>query len=66
MLLHRAFHLRGARRVSLVVFPENRVAVACYRAAGMHDDAFETHYFPAYRRRARLLRLAATRNTVAD
>jgi RimJ/RimL family protein N-acetyltransferase len=61
MLLHRAFRLHAARRVSLVVFPENRVAVACYRAAGMHDDGSETHFFPAYRCRVRLLRLAATR-----
>jgi RimJ/RimL family protein N-acetyltransferase len=60
MLLYRAFELRLARRVSLVVFTENRVAVACYRAAGMRDDGFETHYFPPYQRRVRLLRLTAT------
>ncbi len=61
MLLREAFEQRGARRVTLVVFPENERAVACYRAAGMHDDDYETHDFPAYRRRESLLRLAATR-----
>jgi len=60
-LLERAFTLRGARRVTLVVFPENTRAIACYRAAGMHPDGYETHYFPVYRTRARLLRLAAMR-----
>ncbi|MFQ5806432.1 MAG: GNAT family N-acetyltransferase [Phycisphaerae bacterium] len=61
LLLLRAFRRHGARHVSLVVFPENEPAVACYRAAGMHDDGYETHYFASYRRRERLLRLAATR-----
>jgi RimJ/RimL family protein N-acetyltransferase len=61
LLLRRAFHLREAQRVSLVVFPENAAAIACYRAAGMYEDGFETHHFAAYRRRERLLRLVAAR-----
>ena len=61
LLLHRAFDRLAARRVSLVVFPENVAAVACYRAAGMCDDGCETHYFAIYRRRERLVRLVATR-----
>lgn len=60
LLLQEAFDRLGARRVSLVVFPENRSAIACYRAAGMRDEGFETHYFPPYRRWERLLRLIAT------
>jgi RimJ/RimL family protein N-acetyltransferase len=60
LLLHRAFRFHAARRVSLVVFPENKRAVACYQAAGMHKDGFETHYFLPYRCRERLLRLVAT------
>lgn len=57
-LIERAFETCGASRVTLVVFPENTAAIACYRAVGMRDDGFETHYFPHYRRRVRLLRLA--------
>jgi RimJ/RimL family protein N-acetyltransferase len=61
LLLRRAFDRLAARRVSLVVFPENAAAVACYQAAGMCDDGYETHYFAVYRRRERLVRLVATR-----
>jgi len=59
LLLREAFDQRGARRVTLVVFPENRAAVACYRAAGMREDGHEWHAFPAYGREECLLRLAA-------
>lgn len=61
LLLEEAFVQRGARRVTLVVFPENTAALACYRAAGMVDDGCEWHSFPAYGRRACLVRLAAER-----
>ena len=60
LLLQRAFHQFGAWYVSLVVFPENVAAVACYRAAGMREDGFEIHTFPAYGSRERLLRFIAT------
>jgi len=58
-LLEEAFVRRGAREVSLVVFPDNVAAIACYRAAGMHDDGYETHEFAAYRRVETLLRMVA-------
>ncbi len=58
-LLEEAFVRRGAREVSLVVFPDNLVAIACYRAAGMREDGYETHEFPAYRRVETLLRMVA-------
>ncbi|MEW6249512.1 MAG: GNAT family N-acetyltransferase [Planctomycetota bacterium] len=61
LLLAEAFDHRGARRVTLVVFPENQVALRCYRAAGMCEDGCEWHYFPAYDRRESLVRLTATR-----
>lgn len=60
LLLQEAFERHGARRVSLVVFPENRAAVGCYRAVGMREEGFETHYFPPYCRWEQLLRLVAT------
>lgn len=59
LLLERAFELRGARRVSLVVFPENVAAIASYRAAGMYADGVEHHDLPPYHCRARLSRMAA-------
>jgi len=61
LLLREAFEMRGARRVTLVVFPENRRALACYRAAGMHDDGYEWHSFPVFGTRECLVRLAAMR-----
>lgn len=61
LLLQEAFEQRGARRVTLVVFPDNTAALACYRAAGMVEDGREWHTFPAYGRREGLVRLAAAR-----
>jgi RimJ/RimL family protein N-acetyltransferase len=61
LLLDEAFEERGAQRVSLVVFPENTAAIACYRAAGLHEDGHEWHSFPAYGTRACLLRWALSR-----
>ncbi len=58
-LLREAFERRGARRVTLVVFPDNQAAIECYRAAGMREDGYEWHTFPAYGRRECLLRFAA-------
>lgn len=60
-LLQRGFGLLGARRITLVVFPENAAAIACYRAAGLRDDGWETHDFPPYARRDTLLRMAVNR-----
>lgn len=59
LLLWRAFTRHAAREVSLVVFPENRPAIACYQAAGMRAAGHETHAFAAYGRRVRLLRMVA-------
>jgi RimJ/RimL family protein N-acetyltransferase len=59
LLLWRAFSRHGAHEVSLVVFPENRAAIACYQRAGMVEDGHETHAFPAYDQRVRLLRMVA-------
>ena len=61
LLLAEAFGRFHASDVTLVVFPENTVAIECYRAAGMRDNGYETHHFPAYQRRVRLLRMVAWR-----
>ena len=61
LLLRRAFELHGATSVSLVVFPDNPAAIACYRSAGMRDVGSEYHFFPPYERRERLLRFVITR-----
>lgn len=60
LLLWQGFAHYGAADVTLVVFPENRTAIAAYRTAGMRDDGFEEHDFPAYGGRVRLLRMVAT------
>ena len=62
LLLHQAFHTYNARRVSLVVFPDNLAAIAAYRSAGMRADGHETHCFGPDRRPERLLRFVATRS----
>lgn len=59
LLLRQAFVRCRARQVTLVVFPENARAVACYRAAGMWEDGWETHEFPAYGSTERLQRFVA-------
>lgn len=61
LLLERAFLRYVARRVSLVVFPENETAIRCYTKAGLHAEGFETHHFPKPRRSEQLL-LMATRH----
>jgi len=61
LLLELAFNQQGARRVTLVVFPENHRALACYRAAGLREAGAEMHYFPLYDRRVRLLKMDAVR-----
>lgn len=59
LLARRAFGELSARRVTLVVFRENRSAIRSYRRAGFIDDGFETHAFPAYDRVEDLLRMRA-------
>ncbi|MCA9244804.1 MAG: GNAT family N-acetyltransferase [Phycisphaerales bacterium] len=61
-VLWRAFNVRGASRVSLVVFPDNPAAIACYKSVGMNAEGWESHNFPAYGRRERLMRFVATRS----
>jgi ribosomal protein S18 acetylase RimI-like enzyme len=58
LLVQRAVTLYAARRITLVVFPENTSAVRCYEAAGFRHEGYESHYFPVYLRRARLARMA--------
>ncbi len=61
LLLRRAFRTHGARRVTLVVFPENASAIACYRRAGMSFDGVEEHYFPQTGEAVSMIRMAALR-----
>lgn len=60
LLLERAARQHQARRVSLVVFPDNLRAMACYQAAGMRFECRETQYFPPYRRYVHLIRMTRT------
>ena len=45
LVLAEAFRHRGASRVSLVVFPDNHAAIACYLAAGLIDVGEQRKYF---------------------
>jgi ribosomal protein S18 acetylase RimI-like enzyme len=60
-LLGRAFGHYAACQVTLVVFPDNVAARACYQKAGLHDDGWEVHQLTPYRRRVRLLRMSIRR-----
>lgn len=55
-LVQHAFRDRLAKRVSLIVFPDNRAAVRCYRRAGFRLSGEEFHRFPPAPRNVRLLR----------
>lgn len=58
-LLDHAFDALCASRVSLVVFPENRIAVRCYENVGYSIIGEEHHRFATSPVRHRLLRLEA-------
>lgn len=63
LLLHRAFARLGARRVSLVVFPDNERAISVYKAAGMYCEGYELHTFDVHGGISeRLLRMAVSRD----
>ena len=51
-----AFHDLGARTVSLIVFPDNAPAVACYRRTGFIPVGEEYHSFMQGSPRERMLR----------
>lgn len=58
-LLEDAFHHLHARRVSLVVFPENTGAIRCYVNCGFRVVGEERHRFKPDAELHRLLRLEA-------
>lgn len=58
-LVERAFGECRARRLTLIVFPENRTAIRCYNAAGFSVDGFEMHYYPVYSRPVQMVRMVA-------
>jgi len=60
LLLERAYRRHAARRVSLVVFPENERAIGCYHRAGFREEGYEEHELRHYGRLVRLLRMSAT------
>lgn len=61
LLVARAFDRYRAARVLLVVFPENRSAVACYQAAGFVSCGRESHAFPEYATTETLVRMHIVR-----
>ena len=58
-LLSRAARRRhAARRLLLVVFPDNAAAIRCYQQEGFSTRGHERRYFETTGRRHRLLRMA--------
>lgn len=56
-LLTIAFKDHNARRVSLIVFPENESAVKCYKKAGFAPTRTESHTFRTNVAPCRMLRM---------
>ena len=56
-LLTKAFFERAARKVSLIVFPDNTAAIRCYESIGFCRAGEEHHRFAAEGPLQRLLRL---------
>ena len=61
LALDLAFHGRRAYRVSLVVFPENEMAVRCYRRAGFIDAGDQWKFFTTTGRQHRMLQMTIDR-----
>ena len=59
-LLHRAFLDCEAKRVSLVVFPENEVAVNCYLKCGLAKERSHLKTFDHTPGRYRMLKMSLT------
>ena len=59
-LVDHAHRLLGARRISLVVFPDNEPAIRCYSSAGFRNMGEENHQFSSDGPFHRLLRFEAT------
>lgn len=61
LALDEAFLLRRAETVSLVVFPENSPALACYRSVGFVTIGEQSKDFATTGRTHRLLRMSISR-----
>lgn len=65
-LLDRAFHDLAANRISLIVFPGNHAAIACYRRSGFISVSEEYHRIGAHTPENRLLRMEIRRAAYAS
>ena len=61
LMLEEVFCHRDAQRVSLVVFPDNIFAIACYRAVGFLDGATQIKYFKTSGRQHRMFQMSIDR-----
>ncbi len=60
-LVSHGFDRLGAKKLSLIVFPENAPAIRCYRGVGFVQVGEEYHDFKRNGERSRLLRFEITR-----
>ena len=62
LVLTEAFEARGARQISLMVFPENLAAYRCYVRTGFHEINNQYKYFPTTGRQYRMVQMSLTRD----
>lgn len=65
LALDLAFQHHRARRVSLVVFPDNTAAIRCYRNAGFVGAGDQIKYFQTTGRQHRMLQMTIDRSRYA-
>ncbi len=65
MMLDHAFAVRGAERVSLVVFPANTAAIRCYESAGFRHEGEQFKHFETTNRQHRMLTMSVMRSAYA-
>ena len=61
---HFAFEARAARRISLIVFPDNKSAIDCYLRIGFKQAGVEFHQFGGRGPKGKLLRFCLNRSDV--
>jgi RimJ/RimL family protein N-acetyltransferase len=62
LALTEAFEVRGARQISLMVFPENLVAYRCYLRTGFREINDQYKYFATTGKRYRMVQMGLNRD----
>lgn len=62
LVLNEAFEARGARQISLMVFPENLAAYRCYLRTGFREITDQYKYFATTGKRYRMVQMGLSRD----